>query len=373
VVVAVFVALTASRGTLGRFLNVDALHVMVHGNTIVAVAALGMMMIIVSGGIDLSVGSVVALVTVVTMSVYCVVLAGPRSLPLLDPWARGVGWAWAGTGSMELASVAAVAAGMLTAVLCGLTNGVIITAFRLPPFVATLGMMTIARGLAFALADKKVVSFPEGGRPGWVDVLERSIPNPRGVVAWLNMEQWAPAWLTDAVTVVVRYAGFYPGFWLLLVLAAGVAVLMHRTVLGRWAYAVGSNEATARLCGIPVGLTRVTVYVLAGALTGVAGLLSFAHLGIGDPNGNVGLELSVIAVVVIGGARLMGGQGTVSGTLVGVLILGVLGSGVSACEVSADVQKILIGVIIISMMVLGQLRPLDHLRGVLGAVRAWRR
>src|SRR5262249_10231650 len=139
--------------------------------TVIAVAALGMLMIIVSGGIDLSVGSVVALVTVVTMWVYTLVYAGPSSVPLLRDWAGG---SWTGTQSILLASVAAVAAGLLTGGLCGVTNGTVITAFRLPPFVATLGMMTIARGLAYALSNRVDMTFPRDAAPGWVDALQRA-------------------------------------------------------------------------------------------------------------------------------------------------------------------------------------------------------
>jgi ribose transport system permease protein len=179
---------------------------------------------------------------------------------------------------------------------------------------------------------------------------------PDSVVNWLGMNDWAPAWLTQVTKEVIHYAGFSPGFWLLLVLAVAVMVLLRRTVLGRYAYAIGSNEATARLCGIPVGGTRIVIYVLAGVLIGLAGVLSFSQLGIGNPGGNIGLELNVIAVVVIGGARLTGGVGTVMGTMLGVLILGVLEAGVAACEVSADVQYILIGVIIIAMMALSHWR-----------------
>ena len=172
-----------------------------------------------------------------------------------------------------------------------------------------------------------VLSFPSGARPGWVAALAQ----------------------TDAGTLV-----FYPGFWLLLLLAALTALLLHRTVLGRHSYAIGSNEATARLCGVAIERNKVIVYTLAGLFTGIAGVLSFAHAGTGDPNGNLGLELDVIAAVVIGGASLSGGQGAVMGTLLGVLILGILENGVSAFSVPVEIKRILIGVIIIANTALSQ-------------------
>jgi ribose transport system permease protein len=300
IVFALFVILIGLRGGLGTFLSRGNLQVLVHDNTIRAVAALGTLIIIVSGGIDLSVGSVVALVTVVTMQVY-----------------RAV---YAESGSMGLASCAAVPAGVLVGGLCGLTNGVIITACRVPPFVTTLGMLSIARGLAIWLAGRQAISFPSGARPGWVDRLARSHAD---------------------------YVVLYPGFWTLVLLSLGISVLLRYTVLGRYCYAIGSNEPTARLCGVPIGRTKVVLYTLAGLLTGWAGILSFAHVGTGEPNGNVGLELEVIAAVVIGGASLNGGQGTVIGTLLGVLILGILENGVTAFQVPVEVKYILIGAIII--------------------------
>jgi ribose transport system permease protein len=145
-----------------------------------------------------------------------------------------------------------------------------------------------------------------------------------------------------------EYLLFYPGFWIMLVLAGVIAAVLRFTILGRYCYAIGSNEATARLCGVAVERTKVLLYTLAGVLTGTAGVFMFARLGIGDPNSAKELELTVIAAVVIGGASLNGGQGTVTGTLLGVLILAVLNNGVNNFNVPVEVQYILIGVIIIA-------------------------
>ncbi|MFN4260566.1 MAG: ABC transporter permease [Gemmataceae bacterium] len=308
-VLGLFILLIGIKGELHNFLSTRNLQVLLHEAAIPGVVALGMLIIIISGGIDLSVGSVVALVSVVTMQVY-------RHL-YLD------------TGSMMAASLAAVPMGVVVGGLCGLANGLIITQLRLPPFVATLGMLGIARGLAVWLSGRTLVTFPQGARPGWVDALNR---------------------------IHAEYTLFDPGIWIWLLLAGVIAVMLHFTVLGRYCYAIGSNEATVRLCGVAVEKNKVILYTIAGLLTGWAGVLLFAHGTSGDPSGGEGLELRVIAAVVIGGASLKGGQGTVTGALLGVLILGILANGVSIFNVPVEVQHILIGVIIIANTALSQWR-----------------
>ncbi len=306
-VLGLFIILIGLKGELHNFVSLRNLQVLVQEGTIPAVVALGMLLVIVSGGIDLSVGSVIALVTVVTMQVY-------RMMFLQ-------------TGSIPLASLLAIPAGIGVGGACGLANGLIITQLRLPPFVATLGMLGIARGLAVWLAGRQLITFPRDARPGWVDALNQVH--------------------ADATL-------FNPGFWSLVVLAGCIAILLRYTVLGRYCYAIGSNEATARLCGVAVERNKVAVYTIAGLLTGWAGVLMFAHGTSGDPSAGEGLELRVIAAVVIGGASLNGGQGTVVGTLLGVSILEVLGNGVSIFNVPIEVQHILIGVIIIANTALSQ-------------------
>ena len=304
-VVVLFVVLIGVRGKLDKFLSPGNMQVLAHEATIPAVLALGMLLVLISGGIDLSVGSTVALVTVVTMQVY-----------------RAV---YASNGETPLTGVLAVAAGLLTGTLCGLANGLLITAFRLPPFVATLGTLSIARGLAVGLANRTLLAFPDGKTPGWVSRLAE---------------------------VDGGWSVFNPGFWSVIVLAAGMGLLLHGTIFGRYTFAVGSSEATARLCGVPVRATKLAVYTVAGLLAGWAGVLVFAHGGSGDPSAGEGLELAVIAAVVIGGARLTGGQGTVIGALLGVLILGVLSNGVSLFNVPVEMQYILIGAIILANVAL---------------------
>jgi ribose transport system permease protein len=231
------------------------------------------------------------------------------------------------TDSVPIASLVAVAAGVASGGLCGFTNGIVVTRLGIPPFVATLGMFGVARGIAVWLSGRTLVSFPVGGTPNWVGNLSE---------------------------VHVKLIVFNPGFWSLVLLAIFTAVMLRLTVLGRHVYAVGSNEATARLCGIAVNRTKVIIYTLAGLLTGWAGVITFAHGSSGDASAGEGLELTVIAAVVIGGASLSGGRGTVLGTLTGVLILAVLGNGVSLFNVPVEIQYILMGVIIVANTALGR-------------------
>ena len=298
-----FTALIAGKGELGSFLSTGNLRVLIHENTIPAIMALGMLLVMISGGIDLSVGAVVALVTVVTMRLYVAMLPSGTST----------------------ASVVAIVGGVLTGGLCGCLNGLIVTKLRLPPFVATLGMLGIARGLGIWIAERRPIAFPANARPEWVESLSRS--------SLLN-----------------------PGFWSLVALAIVIALMLHATVFGRHLYAVGSNEATARLCGVRVGRVKILTYTLAGLLMGWAGVVMFAHGDSGNPSAGEGLELIVIASVVIGGASLNGGRGTVVGTIVGVVILGLLANGVSLFNVPVEMQYILMGVIIIANVAIGQWR-----------------
>jgi ribose transport system permease protein len=304
-VLLLFGFLLHTSGKLDRFLTLANLQVLLHSSSVTAVIALGMLIIILSGGIDLSVGSVVALVTVVAMQVY-------RHLESRH-------------GSAA-ASWAAVSAGLGVGSLAGLVNGLVITRLRVTPFVATLGMLSIARGLAVWLSNRQTISFPKA-RPAWVDALARTA---------------SPTYVFD------------PGVWSVLLLALVMAVLLRGTVFGRHCYAIGSSPETARLCGIAVERTKVWIYLLSGLLTGWAGILVFAHGSGGDPSSGVGLELDVIAAVVIGGASLSGGQGGVVGTLLGVLILAVLENGVNQAGVAIEVKHILIGVVVIVNTALGQ-------------------
>jgi ribose transport system permease protein len=300
-----FVLLLAGRGGLADYLSLYNLQQVMHNSTVLAVVALGMLLVVVSGGIDLSVGSVAALATVTTVQTYLATMAA--------------------SGSPALASLAGALVGVATGGLCGLFNGWAITGLKLSPFVATLGMMSVARGAASWLSDKTTVMLRDP--PSWVRSLNR-IGHP-----WLF---------------------FDPGVYILAVLAVLMLVLLRTTVFGRYCYAIGSNEATARLCGVDVGRTKIWIYVIAGLLTGWAGVLTCAQTTSGDPRLRAGLELEVIAAVVIGGASLSGGRGTVGGALLGVLIWTVLDNGIGYCGLPVDVKYILMGGLLLVNTALSQ-------------------
>src|SRR5439155_22403896 len=291
-VLGLFIILFKIKGdneSLRTFLSFRNLQVLFHDITITGVISLGALLIIISGGIDLSVGSVAALVTVIGMQAFRII--------------------YMASGSMTIASLVAIPAGISVAGLCGLADGLIVTQLRVSPFVATLGMLSMARGLAVWLSGRRPVEFA-AETPGRVQALAR---------------------------VHVKYILFNRGFWSMVLLAVAVAVLLRFTVLGRYCYEIGSNEATARLCGVPIRWNKIVIYTMAGLLTGWGGILMFAHGNSGDPSAGIGLELEVIAAVVIGGASLSGGQGTVLGTILGVLILGVLKNGVSSFQVPVEI------------------------------------
>jgi ribose/xylose/arabinose/galactoside ABC-type transport system permease subunit len=301
-----------TRGS-GTFLTVHNWRTISVQTVIVGTAALGMTAIIVAGGIDLSVGSCVALVTV-----------------LIALFVRD--WHWP-------LSVA-LAAGVLAGGLCGLLNGSLITSLGVVPFIITLGTLKIFRGLAKWLAGNTAVYIPNDAKRWWFDRI--LAPQP------------SPDWLI-----------FAPGVWVLLGLCVIVALVLRYSLLGRYIYAVGSNEATARLCGISVPGVRLAVYGLAGLATGLSGVMQFAYTyATGDPTGADGLELEVIAAVVIGGGSLAGGEGTVLGTLIGCLIMSVLKNGCVLADIPNASQDVIIGAIIVAAVTLDRFRRSRAAKGV---------
>jgi ribose/xylose/arabinose/galactoside ABC-type transport system permease subunit len=275
------------------------LMTMLRQTAVVGVAAVGMSLVIVKGGIDLSVGSAVALVTVIIATA---LRAG------YDPF---------------LAALAGVAAGTLT----GIVNGALTASLRITPFIVTLGTMSVLRGAAKGLAgEQKIDADPRG-----LDELMAMVPGEHFV---------APPW----------------GVWIALAVAVAGATLLGYTRFGRHVVAIGSNELTARLCGVPVPRVTVITYGIAGALAGVAGILEFSTLTVGDPTDSIGLELEVIAAVVIGGGSLSGGQGSVAGAMVGALLLTVIKTGCVHVGLPNWVQEILTGCIIVVAMGIDRLR-----------------
>jgi ribose/xylose/arabinose/galactoside ABC-type transport system permease subunit len=215
--------------------------------------------------------------------------------------------------------------------MAGLVNGIMISALKVAPFIVTLGTMTAYLGIAKLVADETTVRPPLASVPGWMNGL--AMPSPE------------PAWLLVA-----------PGVWIMLMMAFVLSLVLRYTVFGRYVFALGSNEQTARLCGINVPALKVAVYTLSGLFVGLAGAYQFAKLKVGNPISGVGLELKVIAAVVIGGASLSGGRGTVLGTLTGALLMQTIVSGSTQLGLSNPVQDIILGVIIVAAVTVDQLR-----------------
>jgi len=274
-----------------HFATVDNLLNVLDQTATIGVLAAGMTFVILTGGIDLSVGSLVAL--------------------------AGIAFAAASRAAAPAAVAALV--GVTAGGLCGLANGLLVTAGRLPPFIATLGTMSVARGAALLLT---------GGRP-----LSGFPPAVRAIAHATPLGIPAPVLLMLAVYAVSH-------------------LVLKRTVLGRYVYAVGGNEVAAALSGVDVRAWKTAVYVISGITSAITALLLVARLDSAQPVAGIGYELDAIAAVVIGGASLMGGAGSALGTLVGALLLSVLRNGLNILDVSSYLQQVAVGVVIIVAVVI---------------------
>jgi len=290
---------SASPAVRPYFLTGANFKIILTQTVIVAIGTLGMTIIIVSGGIDLSVGSVVALTSVVCATV----LAKGHSIALAVTLAVGAGLGF------------------------GLFNGLLISGLRMMPFIVTLGMMGVARGTAKWLSGNQTVSVPESALNNIMEAKDPTHlwPMPMGV-------------------------------WIALGLAFGMAVVMRNTVFGRYIFAIGSNEAAAKLCGIRVQFHKAVIYTLAGLFFGLAGVMQFSRLTQGDPTVAIGLELDIIAAVVIGGASLSGGSGSIMGSLIGALTMAVLRNGSNQMGWPTYMEEIIIGLVIMLAVGLDKLR-----------------
>ncbi|MDB5292075.1 MAG: rbsC 3 [Phycisphaerales bacterium] len=282
------------------FASVSNVQVMLTQTVVVGAAALGMTLVIISGGIDLSVASCIAL--------SCVVVA--KLLKIGAP------------------PITTVFAGIVVGGVAGTLIGIIVTQLRLAPFIVTLGTWGAYRGVAKGVANESTID-PD---PTWINDL---LTLPSGSHRWMLVP---------------------PGVWTVLVLALLMGAVLRYTRFGRHVFAIGSNEQTARLCGISITRTKILLYMVAGLFAGLAGVFQFSYLGVGDPTTAAGMELDIIAAVVIGGASLSGGQGTILGTLVGAMLMTVVANGCNKLGMRNWVQEVVTGVIIILAAAIDRLR-----------------
>jgi ribose transport system permease protein len=292
------------------FLNAENLLNIANQIAVVAILAAGMTVVIITGGIDLSVGSLIALSAVLA------------SLLLRD-----VG---GGVNAGVTTQIACSAAGVVACAAFGALSGAVITRFKVPPFIATLGVMLVASGLAFKLArGQSIYELPE-------------------TFTWLGRGKG----LFSIPHAVLLMALIY----------IATHLMMSRTALGRRLYAVGGNEEAARLSGVRVGRVRLFAYIFCGALAGLGGVLLASQLKSGSPTYGLSYELDVIAAVVVGGASLSGGEGRIFGSLIGSLIIAVIRNGMNLTGVESYDQKVVLGLVILGAVLLDQLKR-----------RSWRR
>ena len=286
-----------------NFLKKDNLLNVLKQVSVVAIIAIGMTLVIITAGIDLSVGSLIAFSGVIA------------ALTI-----QALGGAAPSTSHLWIGSLAAI-------FLCagiGMTTGGLVTAFRIPPFIVTLGVMFIAKGLAFILSDSEPITVENDG------------------FAWLGRGSDLLG-LPNSVTLMI-------------ILFVAAHVLMSRTSIGRYVYAVGGNPEAARLSGVPVKMVLVFVYLLCGLLAGLGGVMEASLHVTGDPKAGTLVELQVIAAVVVGGTSLAGGQGKIFGTLIGALIIGVIRNGMNLTGVEAHMQSVVYGVVILIAVMVDQLK-----------------
>ncbi len=279
------------------FFNTENIMTIALQTSVIGIMAIGVTFVIITSGIDLSLGSVVAFF-----------------------WSCGRHLRHAGIASARLHS-----SGVLAGGLCGYINGLLVTKMTIPPFIATLGLMMSVRGINMVMTDGRAIYFAD----------------------YPTFKMLAQGRLFD----VLPYPVFY-----LVVVALIAAYILKKTVIGRYVYAVGSNEVAAHLSGIKVQRVKIFVYAFCGLLTGIAGVILASRLNSGQPTVGVGYELEAIAAVVIGGTSLMGGIGTIGGTIIGAFIMSVLKNGLNLMGVSQFWQMVAMGVVVIAAVYLDTLR-----------------
>ena len=287
-----------------NFFQVSNIMAILQATSVNGVLAVGVTLIIITGGIDLSIG---------TLMTFCAVMTG-------------VVLTWGG-----LPLPFGVLAALGTGAACGIVSGSLVARMRIPPFIATLGMMLVLKGLSLIVTGTKPIYFND--TPGFTTIAQGSL-----------IGQIVPAFPVPN------------GVLVLFIVAAAAAWTLGRTVLGRYTFALGSNEEAVRLSGVNTDFWKIAIYTLSGAICGIAGLLIASRLNSAQPALGLGYELEAIAAVVIGGTSLSGGRGTILGTLIGALIMSVLTNGLRVLSVAPEWQTVVTGVIIIFAVYADQMR-----------------
>ncbi|WP_102107877.1 ABC transporter permease [Oceaniglobus roseus] len=278
-----------------NFMQMSNMIAILQATSVNGVLAVAATLVIITGGIDLSVG---------TLMTFCAVIAGVVLTYMGLPLPMGV--------------IAAIAAGAF----CGFCSGTFVAKMKIPPFIATLGMMLILKGLSLVISGTRPIYFND--TPGF-DLISRG----------------------SLIGAVFPWAPIPNGVLILFLVAGGAAWILGRTVLGRYCFALGSNEESVRLSGVNTDRWKIAIYALSGSICGVAGILIASRLNSAQPALGLGYELEAIAAVVIGGTSLSGGRGTILGTLIGALIMAVLTNGLRVLSVAQEWQTVVTGAIII--------------------------
>lgn len=271
--------------------------------SVVGILAMGVTFVIITGGIDLSVGTVMT---------FAAVMTGVFVTNLGIPWPI------------------AVLLGILSGTLMGLINGILVARFGLPPFIATLGMLNVARGLALVISELRPIYFPD--QPGFNQFFMGSVMEDMGLPDMPNL------------------------FFIFVIAAVVTWFILGRTIVGRYIFAIGSNEDATRLSGVRTMRYKATAYIISGTMAGLAGVVLAARLNSAQPSTGFGYELDAIAAAVIGGTSLAGGEGTITGTIIGAFIISVLTNGLRLMGVPQEWQITITGVIVVGAVYLDILR-----------------
>lgn len=290
--IALFVVFSLASPNFFKFNNVVSIML---STSVIGVLAVGVTFVIITGGIDLSIGTVMTFSAVIA-GVFISIL----KLPL----------------------IAGIIAGLAAGALCGFISGTIVAKMKIPAFIATLGMMMVTKGLSLVISDTKPIYFNE--KPMFAQISKGSI-----------LDKIIPGFEIPNAVLIFFVVSIIAGF------------VLKKTVLGRYNFALGSNEEAARLSGINVDAWKIGIHTLCGMFCGIAGILMAARLNSAQPALGQGYELEAIAAVVIGGTSLSGGEGSILGTIIGAFIMSVLTNGLRILSVKQEWQTVIIGIVVI--------------------------